>query len=91
MASYAPLDLAGGPAARTLILLIFLVLSGYAFSQNRYIHRGRITEVRKLYAAKRRAGIVRIVPESTGEAADLELYRGLALAQLGDMAKQSAL
>ncbi len=83
MASYAPLDLAGGAAVRTLILLIFLVLSGYAFSQTDLSTGGRITEVRKLYAAKRWREIVRIVPESTGEAADLELYRGLALAQLG--------
>ena len=40
-------------------------------------------QVKKLYAAGRWHEIVRAVPESSTESADLELYRGLALAHLG--------
>jgi tetratricopeptide (TPR) repeat protein len=42
----------------------------------------RVTEVKKLYDTKQWSEVVRAVPESPEEGAELQLYRGLALARL---------
>ena len=65
-----------------IILLLLLSLPGRALSQAALSTTDRISEVKKLYDAGRWTDIVEAVPESPDEAADLELYRGLALAQL---------
>jgi tetratricopeptide (TPR) repeat protein len=66
-----------------LIFLLFLLfLSNRALPQATLSTTDRISEVKKLYEAGRWSEVVQAVPESPDEAADLELYRGLALAQL---------
>ena len=83
MASYPQLDAAGRSANRTLIVLaLLLLLCSPAFPQANASGANNTVEVKKLYDARRWGDVVRLVPESSSEAADLELYRGLALAQL---------
>jgi tetratricopeptide (TPR) repeat protein len=67
---------------RLIFLLLLLSLPGRAFSQSIPRPTDRISEVKKLYDERRWTDIIQAVPESTEEAADLQLYRGLALAQL---------
>ena len=83
MELHGRLDSAGVAADRRLIfLLVLLFLPGYALPQATLSTTDRISEVKKLYEAGRWGEVVQAVPESAEEAADLELYRGLALAQL---------
>ena len=83
MGPHAPLDPACGAPSRTLILLLFLfLLPGGALSQTSVSTGDKTAAVKKLYDAGRWGDVVRAVPESAAGPADLELYRGLALAQL---------
>jgi tetratricopeptide (TPR) repeat protein len=83
MERYSQLDSAGGAAGRGLILLLALLcLPGSGFSRAAPSPPDTISEVKKLYDAGRWNEIVQAVPESAEDSADLELYRGLALAQL---------
>lgn len=77
------------PPARTLILLsiLFFLLSSRAFPQSKPVAPDKLAQVKKLYDAGRWDEVVRAVPESPAEPADLDLYRGLALAQLGRFAE----
>jgi hypothetical protein len=86
MESRASLDSPGGAADRQLIspLLLALMLfpSGYTVSQVAASSTDMLSEVRKLYEAERWNDVVQVVPESPDVEADLQLYRGLALAQM---------
>lgn len=57
-------------------------MSGPTSSQTTRSLADQISEVKKLYDAGRWSDVVQVVPESSDEPADLELYRGLALGQL---------
>lgn len=82
MELHGRLDSAGVAADRRLIfLLLLLFLPNRALPQTTLSTTDRISEVKKLYEAGHWSEVVQAVPESPGEAADLELYRGLALAQ----------
>jgi tetratricopeptide (TPR) repeat protein len=84
MAIHAQLDPPGRPASRALILLsFFLLLPVHVLSQPATSTASRIQQVKQLYDTGRWRDVVSIVPESSEEAADPELYRGLALAHLG--------
>lgn len=77
------LDSAGVAAGRRLIFLLLLFsLPSRALPQAALSASDRISEVKKLYDAQRWSDIVQAVPESPDEADELDLYRGLALAQL---------
>src|ERR1700739_2490450 len=82
----ASLDSPGGAADRQLIfprLLVLLLLpSAYAASQAVPSSTGRLSEVRQLYEAGRWNDVVEAAPESPDMEADLQLYRGLALAKM---------
>jgi tetratricopeptide (TPR) repeat protein len=83
MELHGRLDSAGVAADRRLIfLLLLLFLPNRALPQATLSTTDKISEVKKLYEARRWSEVVQAVPESPDEAADLELYRGLALAQL---------
>jgi tetratricopeptide (TPR) repeat protein len=83
MEFHSPLDPFGGAADRRLIfLLLLLSLPGRALSQAASPAAATASEVKKLYDAGRWTDVVRAVPESPDEPAELELYRGLALAHL---------
>jgi tetratricopeptide (TPR) repeat protein len=84
MELHSQLDSAGVAASRRLIFLLFLLLSvpGRVISQAATSTAERVSEVKKLYDAGRWREVVAAVPETPDEAADLELYRGLALAKL---------
>ena len=83
MESCAQLDSAGGAAeGRLILLLLLLFVPGPAPSQTTRAPADQIAELKKLYDAGRWSDVVQAVPESSDEPADLELYRGLALAQL---------
>src|SRR6267154_2154154 len=86
MESRAQLDSPGGAADRQLIYFLLLALlffpSGYAFSQVAPSSTARLSEVRQLYETGRWNEVVQAVPESPDVEADLQLYRGLALAQM---------
>jgi len=87
MAPHAQLDAAGGSTTRALILLFALFLgAGHASSQATTPASSGSQKIKALYDAGQWSDIVRLVPESSAEPADLELYRGLALAQLGQYA-----
>ena len=87
MAPHAQLDAAGGSTTRALILLFALFLgAGHASSQATTPASSGSQKIKALYDAGQWSDIVRMVPESSAEPADLELYRGLALAQLGQYA-----
>jgi tetratricopeptide (TPR) repeat protein len=83
MERYSQLDSSGGTAGRGLILLLALLwLPGSGFSRAAPSLPDRVSEVKKLYDAGRWNDIIQAVPESAEDSADLELYRGLALAEL---------
>jgi tetratricopeptide (TPR) repeat protein len=83
MELHSQLDSAGGAARRRLILLLVIVwLPGSSFPQANPSTWDRISQIKQLYDVGRWSDIVRAVPETAGESADLELYRGLALAHL---------
>jgi len=65
-----------------LLLALLLFPSGYAFSQVAPSSTARLSEVRQLYETGRWNEVVQAVPESPDVEADLQLYRGLALAQM---------
>lgn len=85
MAGHAQLDPPRCSQRSSLIALAVLLLLalGCAYSQSSTSSHTTIQEVRRFYIAKHWRQIVRAVPLSISEPADLELYRGLALAQLG--------
>ena len=81
------MDTVGASSAPRLILLTLLLLvpahaSARPRSQAASPAAPQISEVKKLYDAGRWNAVVQAVPESPDEPAELELYRGLALAQL---------
>jgi len=83
MERHSQLDTLGGAAVRRLILVLVLFwLPRSGFSQAIPSTSDRISEIKQLYDVGRWSDIVQAVPETAGESADLELYRGLALAQL---------
>ena len=75
-----------GAAGRELIFLLLLVLllipPVSAFSQAAPPSTDRLSEVRQLYEGGRWNDVLQAVPESPDAGADLQLYRGLALAQM---------
>lgn len=83
MAGHAQLDAAGRARNRALIFLLLLLLAGHAAAQANVSAGEKAAHVKELYDAGRWRDVVRAVPESPTEPADLELNRGLALAQLG--------
>ena len=78
----APGGAADGQLISPLLLAILLFPSGYTVSQVASSHADRLSEVRQLYEAERWNDIVQAVPESPDEEAELQLYRGLALAKM---------
>jgi tetratricopeptide (TPR) repeat protein len=84
MESHSKLDLASVAGSRRLIFLLLVLCSLPApgLSQTVPATRDRVSEIRKLYDVGRWSDVVAAVPESPDEVADLELYRGLALARL---------
>ena len=78
------LDLAGRPQARTLIALIFVFLfcGFHTRARASVLAEDQASQVKRLYDAGKWDAVVRAVPQSPAEPADLELDRGLALAQL---------
>ena len=83
MECHSQLDSAGGaPGRRLIFLLALLCLPGSGFSQAIPFATDKISEIKQLYDVGRWSEVVQAVPESPDESADLELYRGLALAQL---------
>ena len=87
MACDGQLDIARRAQFRSLILLLlFLMAASAAWAQATTVAPGTANnnaKVKALYDAGRWEDVVRAVPESPSEPADLELDRGLALAQLG--------
>lgn len=81
MESHRQLGPAGG-ALRLIFLVLFILLPCSAAAQTAAPAADKILQVRKLYDAGRWNDVIQAVPDSPGEPADLELYRGLALAKL---------
>jgi tetratricopeptide (TPR) repeat protein len=83
MEFHSQLDPAGGAAGRRLILLLVILwLPGCGFSQAIPPTSDGISQTKQLYDVGRWSEIAQAVPETAGESADMELYRGLALARL---------
>ena len=83
MEFHSQLDSAGGAAGSRLILLLVMVwLPGSGFSQAAPSTTDTISEIKQLYDVGRWSEVVQAAPETAGESADLEFYRGLALSQL---------
>lgn len=87
MESRASLDTPGGAADKQLICLLLLLAlllfpSASAAAQESPSTTDKLSEVRRLYDAEQWNDIVQAVPESSDVEADLQVYRGLALAQL---------
>jgi hypothetical protein len=83
MEFHSQLDSSGGASGRKLIFfLLLLCVPASSFSQSVPSTTDRISEIKQLYNLGRWDDVVRAVPESPDESLDLELYRGLALAQL---------
>lgn len=84
METHRRLDLAGRPQARALIVLLFVFLfcAFQARAQASVPAADRASQVKRLYDAGKWDAVVRAVRQSPAEPADLELDRGLALAQL---------
>jgi tetratricopeptide (TPR) repeat protein len=73
-------------ACRLILLLLLLMLVGHAAGQAKTVApetANNNVHVKALYDAGRWEDVVRAVPKSQNEPADLELDRGLALAELG--------
>ncbi len=85
MACDGLLDAAGRAPTCALIFFLLLLLPAHAVAQTTgAIASGdQAAQVKALYDAGRWEDVVQAVPESPQEPADLELDRGLALAQLG--------
>lgn len=66
-----------------MILLLLLFLLPIANAQGPSQSADKAEQVKRLYEARKWDAVVRAVPQATGGPADLVLYRGLALAQLG--------
>ncbi len=84
MARDARLDAARRPQARALTALVFLLFFflSHAAGQTRAPAADPSQQVKQLFDAGKWQDVVRAVPQSPDEPADLELDRGLALAQL---------
>lgn len=84
MARDAQLDPARRPQVGALIGLVFLLLfsAGLAVGQTRTPAAEHAQQVQRMFDAGKWQDVVRAVPESPHEPADLELDRGLALARL---------
>lgn len=63
------------------LLALFLLAQGLQ-SQTAVASEENLSAVKQLYDAGKWADVIRLVPQSPDQPADLELYRGLALAQL---------
>lgn len=85
MACDGQLDAAGRASTCALILFLLLLLPGHAVAQitGATASADQAAQVKSLYDTGRWEDVVQAVPESPQEPADLELDRGLALAQLG--------
>ena len=83
MEFHSQLDSSGGASGKRLIfLLILLCVPASGFAQSSPAKTDRISEIKQLYDLGRWDDVVQAVPESPDESLDLQLYRGLALAQL---------
>ncbi len=83
MEFHAQLDSVGGSAnGRLIFLLVLFSLLGTARCQIDHSSADKSLKVKQLYDAGRWNEVIHAVPNTVGEPADLELYRGLALAQL---------
>src|SRR5712675_2173878 len=87
MEPYSQLDAAGGAAiSRLKLTFVFLILilgvTVRGSAQTGPPVTDRISEVKQLYDEGRWADVVQTVPDSDTDIADLNLYRGLALARL---------
>jgi hypothetical protein len=86
MESRASVDSPGGAAGGQLIYLLLVALLLFtpapAFSQETPSSTDRPSEVRQLYEGGHWNEVVQAVPESPDVEADLQLLRGLALAQM---------
>ncbi len=79
------------PIIPTIFLLALFAVAPRAFGQSSRSAADKLSQVQSLYSQSKWDAIVQAVPESPDEPAELELYRGLALAQLQrwDEAKKS--
>lgn len=83
MEPHSQLDPAGSAwRVRLIFLLLCVLLPCSAAAQTAAPAAGKTLQVKKLYDASRWNDVVQAVPESPDEPADLELDRGLALANL---------
>ena len=86
MESRASVDSPGGAAGGQLIYLLLVALLLFtpapAFSQETPSSTDRPSDVRQLYEGGHWNEVVQAVPESPDVEADLQLFRGLALAQM---------
>src|SRR5258706_14126824 len=83
MGFHSQLDSPGGaPGRRLIFFFLLLCVPTPCFSQSSPSAAERISEIKQLYNSGRWDDVVQAVPESPDESLDLELYRGLALAQL---------
>jgi tetratricopeptide (TPR) repeat protein len=85
MESHSQLDPAGGATVRRLTcgLLILLSLPILALAQAGSPDAERVAQVKQMYEQERWGDVVAALPASDNEDADLQMYRGLALAKLG--------
>jgi hypothetical protein len=65
-----------------ILFLILVFLLAPAAAQTAPSGSSQMLQIKKLYDARRWDAVVRAVPETPNQPAEMELYRGLALAQL---------